>query len=164
MTRENSVFAISSLYQSWFPALFSVELFLTGWGKRIPLENAVRITIRIAGKWLYRMRRVMATICIALIAVHIGYKVVFGANGMKVWQCKRAEVQALEQEIERSKLDHEQLEYRVQALQRGDPSVIEKEAREQLGYVKPGEVVLFEQRSKPAARQAPVVAENTGQK
>ncbi|MFZ0794196.1 MAG: septum formation initiator family protein, partial [Candidatus Korobacteraceae bacterium] len=94
----------------------------------------------------------------------IGYKVVFGANGMKVWQSKRAEVQALEQEVERSKLDHEQLEYRVQALQRGDPGVIEKEAREQLGYVKPGEVVLFEQRSKPAARQAPVVAENTNQK
>ncbi|MFZ0311347.1 MAG: septum formation initiator family protein [Candidatus Korobacteraceae bacterium] len=124
----------------------------------------MKITIRFAGKWLYRMRRVMATICLAVLAVLIGYKVVFGANGMKVWQSKRAEVQALEQEIEHGKLDHEQLEYRVQALQRCDPGVIEKEAREQLGYVKPGEVVLFEQRSKPAARQAPVVAENTNQK
>ena len=124
----------------------------------------MKITIRFAGKWLYRMRRVMATICLAVLAVLIGYKVVFGANGMKVWQSKRAEVQALAQEIERSKLDHEQLEYRVQALQRGDPSIIEKEAREQLGLVKPGEVVLFEQRSKPAAKQAPVVAENTDQK
>lgn len=131
---------------------------------RIPLENTVKITIRIAGKWLYRMRRIMATLCIGLLSVLIGYKVVFGANGMKIWQSKRAEVQALEQEIERSKLDHELLEYRVQALQRGDPSVIEKEAREQLGLVKPGEVVLFEQRSKPAARQMPVVAENTDQK
>jgi cell division protein FtsB len=137
---------------------------LTHRAMRIPLENTVKITIRFAGKWLYRMRRVMATICLAVLAVLIGYKVVFGANGMKVWQSKRAEVQALAQEIERSKLDHEQLEYRVQALQRGDPSIIEKEAREQLGYVKPGEVVLFEQRSKPAARQAPVVAENTDQK
>jgi len=124
----------------------------------------VKITIRIAGKWLYRMRRVMATICIAVLAGHIGYKVVFGANGMKVWQSKRAEVQALEQDIGRIKFEHGQLDYRVQALQRGDPSVIEKEAREQLGLVKPGEVVLFEQRSKPAARQTPVVAENTDQK
>ncbi|MGA2904510.1 MAG: septum formation initiator family protein [Candidatus Korobacteraceae bacterium] len=122
------------------------------------------ITIRIAGKWLYRMRRIMATLCIALLAVLIGYKVVFGANGMKVWQSKRAEAQALERDIERSKLEHDELERRVQALQRGDPSVIEKEAREQLGYVKPGEVVLFEQRSKPAAKQAPVIAENTDQK
>jgi cell division protein FtsB len=124
----------------------------------------VTITIRIAGKWLYRMRRIMATLCIALLAVLIGYKVVFGANGMKVWQSKRAEAQALERDIERSKLEHDELERRVQALQRGDPSVIEKEAREQLGYVKPGEVVLFEQRSKPAAKQAPVIAENTDQK
>jgi cell division protein FtsB len=131
---------------------------------RSPLESTVTITIRIAGKWLYRMRRIMATLCIALLAVLIGYKVVFGANGMKVWQSKRAEAQALERDIERSKLEHDELERRVQALQRGDPSVIEKEAREQLGYVKPGEVVLFEQRSKPAAKQAPVIAENTDQK
>ncbi|MGA2370908.1 MAG: FtsB family cell division protein [Candidatus Korobacteraceae bacterium] len=124
----------------------------------------MKITIRFAGKWLYRMRRVMATLCIALLAVLIGYKVVFGANGMKVWQSKRADVQALEQDIGRIKVEHEQLDYRVQALQRGDPSVIEKEAREQLGLVKPGEVVLFEQRSKSAAKQTPVVAENTDQK
>ncbi len=137
---------------------------MTGCRKRIPLENAVKITIRFAGKWLYRMRRVMATLCIALLAVLIGYKVVFGANGMKVWQSKRADVQALEQDIGRIKVEHEQLDYRVQALQRGDPSVIEKEAREQLGLVKPGEVVLFEQRSKSAAKQTPVVAENTDQK
>ncbi len=124
----------------------------------------VKITIRFAGKWLYRMRRVMATLCIAMLAVGIGYKVVFGANGMKVWQSKRAEFQELQQDIERKTLEHEQLEHRVAALQRGDRSVIEKEAREQLGYVKPGETVLFEQRSKPIPRQTPSIAENTEQK
>jgi cell division protein FtsB len=110
------------------------------------------------------MRRVLATLCLALLVVLVGYKVVFGANGMKVWQSKRAEIQALECDIEQKKLEHEQLEHRVDGLQRGLPSVIEKEAREQLGYVKPGEVVLFEQRSKPAPRQTPSVAENTGPK
>ena len=113
------------------------------------LDDAVTITVHIAGKWLYRMRRVLATLCIGLLAASIGYKVVFGANGMKVWEGKRAEVLVLQQEIERKKAEHEELDRHVQALQRGDPSVIEKEAREQLGYVKPGEVVLFEQRSKP---------------
>ena len=34
------------------------------------------------------MRRVLATVCIGLLAVPIGYKVVFGANGMKVWQAQ----------------------------------------------------------------------------
>ncbi len=122
------------------------------------------VTIRIAGGWVYRMRRVLATLCIGVLAVSIGYKVVFGANGMKIWQSKRAEVQRLEQEITRKKLEHEQLQHYVEGLQRGDPSIIEKEAREQLGYVKPGEVVLFEQRGKPDPKQPAAVAENSNQK
>jgi cell division protein FtsB len=124
----------------------------------------VKVTIRIAGKWLYRMRRVMATLCIGLLAAGIGYKVVCGANGMKVWQSKRAEFQELQRDIERDTLEHEQLEHQVDALQRGVPSVIEKEAREQLGYVKPGETVLFEQRSRPIPHQTSSIAENTEQK
>lgn len=128
------------------------------------LDDAVTITVHIAGKWLYRMRRVLATLCIGLLAALIGYKVVFGANGMKVWEGKRAEAQALQQEIEHKKAEHEELDRHVQALQRGDPSVIEKEAREQLGYVKPGEVVLFEQRSKPLPSPAPSVTDTSVQK
>lgn len=106
----------------------------------------------------------MATLCIGLLAAGIGYKVVCGANGMKVWQSKRAEFQQLQLDIGRKTVEHEQLEHEVDALQRGVPSVIEKEAREQLGYVKPGEVVLFEQRSTPIPRQTPSIAENTDQK
>ena len=102
--------------------------------------------------------------CIGLLAASIGYKVVFGANGMKIWESKRAEVQALQQELERKKAEHEELDRHVQALQRGDPSVIEKEAREQLGYVKPGEVVLFEQRSKTLPSPAPSVTDTSVQK
>lgn len=110
------------------------------------------------------MRRVLATLCIAALAVLIGYKVVFGANGMKVWQSKRAEVESLQKDIQHKQFEHDQLQQYVDQLQRGDPSVIEKEAREQLGYVKPGEVVLFEQRTKSDPRQTPAVAENTPQK
>lgn len=125
----------------------------------------MRITIRIAGKWIYRARRLLASLCIALLAIFAAYKAMFDANGMKVWQRKRAEVQELQQDIASRQAEHERLERQVQALQRGDPSVIEKEAREQLGYVKPGEVVLFEQRTTPAApRPTPSVAENSNQK
>jgi hypothetical protein len=52
----------------------------------------------------------------------------------------------------------------VDALRRGDANVIEKEAREQLGYVKPGEVVLYEPRAKADPHAATSVAENTTQK
>lgn len=121
----------------------------------------MKVTIRIAGRWVYQMRRVLATLCIGLLAVLIGYKVVFGANGMKVWQAKRAEVHQLEQDINQKMTEQQQLQHEVDSLQRGDPSVIEKEAREQLGYVKPGEVVLYEPRAKADPRTSTAMAENT---
>src|SRR5215831_6320456 len=119
----------------------------------------MKITIHIAGRWIYQMRRVLATICIALLAVLIGYKVVFGANGMKVWETKRAEVVSLQKEIDRKQLEYQQLQHEVDALQRGDRDVIVKEAREQLGYVMPGEVVLFEPKSKSDVHQPAAIAE-----
>ena len=47
--------------------------------------------------------------------------------------------------------ENEALERRVRALQQADPRVIEREAREQLRYAKPGEVVLVlpEERQRP---------------
>jgi cell division protein FtsB len=122
------------------------------------------LTIRIAGGWLYRMRRVLATLCIGVLAVFIGYKVIFGANGMQVYEAKRAEAVRLQQQIDQAKAINEQLQRRVDNLQREDPNAIEKEAREQLGYVKPGEVVLVEPQAKMDAKRASSIAENTEQK
>jgi cell division protein FtsB len=48
-------------------------------------------------------------------------------------------------------------------LQHEERSMIEKEAREQLGFVKPGEVVLFEQKAKVDARPS-AVADNMDQR
>jgi cell division protein FtsB len=123
----------------------------------------MNIRVRMAKGWLYGMRRVMATVCLALLALFLGYKVVVGANGMRVWQAKRAEAQQLQQEIDRMRAEQQALQHRVDELQRGDPGIIEKEAREQLGYVKPGEVVLFEQKGRPDAKP-PAVAENLDRK
>ena len=116
-------------------------------------------SIRIAGGWVYAMRRVLATICIGLLAGFIGYKAVFGANGMTVWQAKRTEAQRLQHDIEQKQAEHERLQHEVELLQKEDPSTIEKEAREQLGYVKPGEHVLYEPQPKPEVK-APATAEN----
>ncbi len=106
-------------------------------------------SIRIAGGWFFAMRRVLATICLGLLAVFIGHKVVFGANGMKAWQAKRAEVQRLQQQIDTDTTIHERLQHQVDLLQRADPSTIEKEAREQLGLVRPGEHILYQPPPKP---------------
>jgi cell division protein FtsB len=101
------------------------------------------------------MRRVLATLCIGVLTIFIGYKVIFGANGMKVYEDKRAEAVRLQQQIDDEKLKNEQLQHQVDSLQREDPNAVEKEAREQLGYVKPGEVVLVEPQAKPDAKHAP---------
>lgn len=121
------------------------------------------VRVRIAERWIYRMRRVLATVCLAVLTALIAYKVVSGANGMKVWESKRAEYQSLQHDIDRMGRQQQELQHEVDGLQRGDPSLIEKEAREQLGYVKPGEVVLFEQRAKPEPKP-PALADNTNQK
>jgi cell division protein FtsB len=105
------------------------------------------------------MRRILATLCIGVLAVLIGYKVVFGSNGTVEWRAKRAEYQRLKHEIEADNEVHEALETRVKKLQ-GDRDTIVKEAREKLGYVMPGEVVLVQPQAKPDVRTSTAVAEN----
>jgi cell division protein FtsB len=109
--------------------------------------------------WLYQMRRIGATLCIGVLAVLIGYKVVVGANGTMEWRAKRVEYQRLQQEIDKAKLEHEELENRVRKLQ-SDPNTIVKEAREKLGYVMPGEVVLVQPQPKPDVLNSSAVAQN----
>jgi len=108
-----------------------------------------------AGKWVLRMRRVLATACIGVLAVLIGYKVVFGANGTVEWRAKRAEYQRLQSDIDIANQQHAELENRVRKLQT-DRNTIVKEAREKLGYVMPGEVVLVQPQPKTDVRSSNV--------
>jgi cell division protein FtsB len=111
------------------------------------------------GTWFYHMRRILATVCIAALAAGIGYKVVFGANGTIEWRAKRAEYRRLHDQIQNAAMAHQELEDRVKRLQ-NDPDAIIKEAREKLGYVMPGEVVLVPPQPKPDVRTSSAVAEN----
>jgi cell division protein FtsB len=123
----------------------------------------MKVTVRVTERWIYRMRRVLATICMAVLTVLIGYKVVFGANGMKVWEGKKAQASQLQNDIDRMREEQEKLQRHVDLLRGGDPPTIVKEAREQLGFMKPGEVVLFEQRARTDPK-ATSVASNLAQK
>jgi cell division protein FtsB len=64
----------------------------------------------------------------------------FGANGMVVYRQKRAEYQSLRNEIDVLQKESEHYTQQINSLQT-DPKTIEKEAREQLHYTRPGEVV-----------------------
>src|SRR3954465_166481 len=89
---------------------------------------------------LYALRRRLATIAVALVAGSLFVHVMFGANGMVVYKQKRAEHQRLRQQIIQVQQENDRYTQQIQGL-KSDQTAIEKEAREQLGYAKPGEYV-----------------------
>ena len=89
---------------------------------------------------LYAWRRKGATVALCLLACWVAYHVIFGDNGMMVYSHKRTEHRALDKEIFELKQENERLTHDVKAL-KDDPRTIEKEAREQLRYARPGEVI-----------------------
>lgn len=106
------------------------EALAASWIERVrPL--AVRI---------YRLRRRIATIAVTVLAGSLFIHVMFGANGMIVYRQKRAEYEALQKQIAQAQQENDRYTQQIQGL-KSDEKAIEKEAREQLGYAKPGEYV-----------------------
>ena len=89
---------------------------------------------------MYMLRRRIATIAVGLLATFLFVHIMFGANGMVVYRQKRAEYQQLQKQIVRVQQDNDRYTQQIQGL-KTDQTAIEKEAREQLGYAKPGEYV-----------------------
>ena len=89
---------------------------------------------------LHSERRRVATAGVALLAAWLFLHVMFGANGMVIYQSKRAERQMLQAEIDKLQKENDLYMQQIRSLQ-NDPKAIEKEAREQLHYARPGEVV-----------------------
>ena len=89
---------------------------------------------------LLRLRTRLATFGVALLAVWLFVHVVFGANGMVVYRSKRAEYQRLEREIGQLKKENDDGSRQVNQL-KTDPRRIEREAREQFHYARPGELI-----------------------
>jgi cell division protein FtsB len=108
---------------------------------------------------VYRSRRKLATAAVALLAVQLAYHVVFGANGAVVYHDKRTESQKLQRETDQLLLENQRLQEHIQSL-KSDPKTIEKEAREQLRYARPGEVIY----TMPAPPPAQPAATATAQK
>jgi len=90
---------------------------------------------------LYGMRRRLATTGVAVFTVWLFAHVMFGANGMVIYRQKKAEYQNLQKQIDDLQKENERYTRQVKSLQAPDPNTIEKEAREQLHYARPGEVV-----------------------
>jgi len=96
--------------------------------------------LRPALTWLYGARRRLATSAVTVLTLWLFLHVMFGANGMVVYRQKRAEHQNLQKEINNLQEKNDHYSEQIRAL-KTDPKTIEKEAREQLHYTRPGEVV-----------------------
>jgi cell division protein FtsB len=106
------------------------EAFAASW-----IERARPLLMRI-----YALRRRIATIAVTMLAVSLFVHVMFGANGMVVYKQKRSEYEALQKQIAQVQQENDRYTQQIQGL-KSDQKSIEKEAREQLGYAKPGEYV-----------------------
>ena len=109
--------------------------------------------LRPALQWLYHSRRRLATVSIALLTLWLFLHVMLGANGMVIYRQKRAEYQGLQKEIDGLQKENDRYTGQIKAL-RTDPNTIEKEAREQLHYARPGEVVYVAPPPPPLPSQA----------
>src|SRR5262245_38996271 len=105
--------------------------------------------------WFHKSRRKLATAGVGVLILLLAYHVIFGANGALVYAGKRAEYQGLDKEIQQLQQDNERLNQNIHRL-KTDPQMIEKEAREQLKYTRPGEIVFTlpeDQKAKTATAQ-----------
>lgn len=84
--------------------------------------------------------RKFATVFAAVLAVSMAYHVVFGQNGLTVYAHKRLDSRELEAQSKILQRENELLKGHIARLQ-SDPSAIEHQAREELHYTRPGEVI-----------------------
>jgi cell division protein FtsB len=99
------------------------------------VEHTRPVWSSIASEWR-RVGTAAALVVTLLLLLHA----MFGANGMVVYQQKRADKLAMQSEVERLQKENDEYVERIKAL-KTDHRAIEREAREQLHYTRPGEYV-----------------------
>ncbi|HEY1270419.1 MAG TPA: septum formation initiator family protein [Terriglobales bacterium] len=112
--------------------------------ERAPEAEAAldRVVARFRPAWtqMYARRRRIATSVVILLTLWLSVHIFFGANGMVVYNQRRAEIRMLEQQVEALQQENQVQSGEIKAL-KSDPKAIEKEAREQLHYARPGEII-----------------------
>ncbi len=105
----------------------------------------------------FELRRRIATVAVGVLAVWLFFHVTFGANGMVVYRSKKAEYERVQKDIQQLQQENQRYADEVAQL-KTDPKRIEKEAREQFHYARPGEVIYVAPErpapSSPANRSA----------
>ena len=104
-------------------------------GRIVTMEMYQRIT-----DWVHGSRRLFATAGVGVVGLMLGLHIAFGQNGMISYFHKREESKKLQMQIDDLQLENARISKQIDAL-KTDPKTIEREAREQLRYARPGEVI-----------------------
>lgn len=115
------------------------------WADRMMLKLRPTLTM------LHSIRRRLATAAVAAFTTWLFVHVMFGANGTVVYRQKKAEYVGLQNEIRGLQQENDGYTGQIKSLQT-DPKTIEKEAREQLHYARPGEVIYVSPPPPPPAK------------
>jgi len=136
---------------------------LRAMAERVPQAEALAASwmegVRPLAARVYVLRRRIATITAGVLAGLLFVHVMFGENGMIVYKQKRAEYESLRKQIAQEQQENETYAQKIQAL-KTDEKAIEKEAREQLRYARPGEYVYVP----PAPANLPLPANHSAKK
>jgi len=121
-----------------------------------PIQPMRRGRSRIARvcEHIYVGRRRVATGAAALLALGLGYHVIFGHNGLTVYEQKRQTTVTLDKELNTLQRENDLLKGHVERLQK-DPDAIEHQARQELHYTRPGEVIYTLPVAPGAGKPAP---------
>jgi cell division protein FtsB len=104
------------------------------------MKNARDIIVAIAAP-VYAARRNIATVVLVALAVWMAIHAVISPNGVMAYEKKKVEYRELQKEVQSLHDQNTRIQDLNKSLKENDPKVIEKEAREQLRYAKPGERV-----------------------
>jgi cell division protein FtsB len=121
------------------------------------LARRLAVLLLVSAERLQPWRRRLATVAVVVVACLVGAHALLGDNGILVYMEKRAEHRRLVEEIDALKQENERLGGQIRSL-RTDPHAIEREARQQLRYARPGEVIYLlppKPATEPAAEPAP---------
>jgi cell division protein FtsB len=91
-------------------------------------------------EWVQRMWRPAGTAVAVALMLLVGWGAVNGKHGLSAWEQQRVKDKELRKEIDDLEQENARLREHVDRL-KADPNAIEHEAREQLHYAKPGEVI-----------------------
>ncbi len=93
-----------------------------------------------AMEWVQHGWRPAGTFVAVALALLFGWGVMNGKHGLSAWEQQRTQDKQLRQEIQDLQQENARLHDHIERL-KSDPDAIEHEAREQLHYARPGEVI-----------------------